>query len=162
IYALLLSTCVLAALGGVIAFGTVVQAGTRPGTTTGGHESQDLDPRGIAQYVTTSFGGLTIEGVQEIAGHDMGSQNAMMQGIPGYVGPGQVQVQASVMLTNTTGHSVACAPTQFQLSYAGATQLQAPSSASLPTEALQPRTTVAGTVSYIVPSDAKSLVLRYH
>src|SRR5262249_36806816 len=139
----------------------LVQPRALPSASDSGHDSQDSGPHSSAQHITTSFGDLTIEGVQEIGGHDMGSQNAMMQGIPGYVGPGQLQVQAFVTLTNTTGHAVACAPNQFQLTYAAGAQPQAPSSASLPTEALQPRTAVAGTVSFIVPSDAKSLVLRY-
>lgn len=161
IYAVILGGLVLTAMGGATAFQLVRHGREAQSAGHVGAGADDASANASTLHITTSFGRLTIEGVQEIAGHDMGSQNAMMQGIPGYIGPGQMQVQAFVTLSNATGHTIACAPNQFQLVYPNEAQPQTPSSASLPASLLRPRTNVTGTVSFIVPAGTKDMVLQY-
>jgi len=113
----------------------------------------------IAQPITTSFGVVTVTGVENNIGLTTNDLGGMAHGIQGLVQSDQVQVQVLVSLTNTQSHAVQYSADLFQLIVGSGIPALQPSSSSIFGGPLRPAAHVEGRVSFVVPWSAPELVL---
>lgn len=124
----------LTALGGYVAVGVVDRA------------ASPAPPAGVGEEVPTSFGALSVLGVERLTAHGHGPANVLP--------PGTFQLQLTVTLSNALPRRVHTAPDSLRV--AGL----APTRSTLPV-ALRPGASVTGRVSFLVPARSDELRLTY-
>ena len=124
----------LTALGGYVAVGVVDRATSTP------------PPARVGEAVPTSFGALSVLGVERLTAHGHGPANVLP--------PGTFQLQLTVTLSNALPRLVHTAADSVRV--AGV----APARSTLP-RALRPGASVTGRVSFLVPARSDELRLTY-
>ncbi|HET7478007.1 MAG TPA: DUF4352 domain-containing protein [Rubrobacteraceae bacterium] len=149
LYSALLVLVALAALGAYMATGVF----------TG---KQDSSTYAMAQDIPTSFGVVAVEYVQKTPGLTAKQLGGMTHGIGSNIPPDKVQVQANVVLTNITNHTVDYSPEQFSM-ISGSGEKKIPlTSATLQGGTLQPDASISGMVSFVAPRDGSNLAIDFN
>lgn len=124
-------------------------------TGTGGA----LHQHGATGSVRASFGSLAIAEVRTLPGLTPRAL-ASVTHFPSYVPPTSMQVQVTVVLTNTLDRPVRYAPEQFRL-WAGLRSTSQASDGSTPATALQPRASLEARLEFVAPRGGSRLWLEY-
>jgi hypothetical protein len=152
--ALVLSVVALAAGGVVIAVGALQQGASAPATPA------PKGPFGVSQDIPTSFGAIAIDNVEKLNGMKAKDLTGMTH-FPSYVKPNQVQVQASVSITNLLPRTVDYSPTQFRLLVGEKRKPVDEVRASFRPGTLQPDASVSGQLKFVAPRNGSKLWLEF-
>lgn len=116
----------------------------------------------VGHPITTTFGSLTVVHAQTIDGltaEDM--WNGMSHGIQSLVQPDEAQVAVSISLANTGDRPIRVDPGQFAVVVEGEAGPVAPTGTTVQPLALQPGSTVDGTLVFVVPLTGASATFSY-
>jgi hypothetical protein len=143
---------VLAAVGIILA-ADLLARGTGPAGQAGSF--------GMAQNIPTSFGFVTVQHVEQLAGLTARDLGGMTHGIQDYVPPEQVQIQAYVTLTNRLGRPLSYSPGQFHVLAEQSDTPILPSGANLQPGTLPPNASIDARLKFVVPNDGSRLWLEF-
>ena len=145
----------LLVLVALAAFGAYMAAGVFTG-------KQDSSTYAMAQDVPTSFGVVAVEYVQKTPGLTAKQLGGMTHGIGSNIPPDKVQIQANVVLTNITNHTVDYAPEQFSMISGDGGKKIPLTSATLQGGTLQPDASISGMVSFVAPRDGSNQAIDFN
>jgi hypothetical protein len=114
---------------------------------------------GAAGFVRSSFGSLRVSDVRTLPGLTSKSLGGVTH-FPSYVPPTSMQVQVSVVLTNTLARPVEYTPEQFRL-WAGPRRSARAAGASTPATTLQPRASLEVRLDFVAPRGGPRLWLEF-
>lgn len=153
---LVVAVAALAALiGGVVAAGLI----------RGDSKKVEIPVRqsyAVGSVIPTSFGAVSIDGVERQAGLGAKALAGATHGIGGYVAPSQLQLEVSTTIKNLTDGVQPYAADQFDVMIGGARRPVLVRSATVTSGTLQPGAAIEATLVFVVPRNGKRLTLRYH
>jgi hypothetical protein len=115
----------------------------------------------VGQSVPTSFGVVAVQSADKIAGLTAKDLAGVTHGIQDLIRPDQVQVQVAVELTNLRNHPVAYTPDQFRLASTKSSTPLSVVATSLQPNALQPKASIDGTLTFVAPRNGAKLVVEF-
>jgi hypothetical protein len=115
---------------------------------------------GIGDEVPTSFGAISVGHAERTKGVTRKAVASAAHGVPGFIGPNKVRVQASVTLTNLLDGTTNYSPKQFSLLVGKDKKIPLESSTLRP-GSLQPDAAVDGKYKFVAPRDGSRLRLRF-
>ncbi|HEX2728594.1 MAG TPA: DUF4352 domain-containing protein [Rubrobacteraceae bacterium] len=151
----LLLPVLLVLVGALAIYGAVTAVGIFAG------EDRASINYAIAQDVPTSFGVVAVEYVQKTPGLTAKQLGGMTHGIQSNIPPDKVQVQANVVLTNITNHTVDYSSKQFSMISGTGEKKILPSGGTLQDGTLQPDASISGTVSFVAPRDGSNQAIEF-
>src|SRR5205085_3930490 len=115
----------------------------------------------VGQSVPTSFGVVAVQSADKIAGLTAKDLAGVTHGIQDLIRPDQVQVQVAVELTNLRNHPVAYTSDQFRLASTKSSTPLSVVATSLQPNALQPKASIDGTLTFVAPRNGARLVVEF-
>jgi hypothetical protein len=144
----------LAVAGAVLAPAALIGAGHSEGRSS--------SILAVGTPATTSFGSLTIERVQTIAGLDPSVfDNGMAHGIQGLVPTTEAQIQVSVSLVNSSDAPAKLDPRQFQLRVEGVADPVLVTGSTLMAVALPPKADIDATLTFVAPRGGARMSVEF-
>jgi len=123
----------------------------------GGH----AHPAEIGQAIPTSFGAVTVQRAQTLAGLTSGDLGGVTHGIQNLVLSDKAQVEVAFLLGNTSRAPVRVDPSQFRLIVEGATDPVAASGSTVQPLWLRPGASVEASVTFVVPQTGALMSVAY-
>ena len=127
------------------------------GDADGGH----VDAPEIGHAIPTSFGAVTVQRAQTLAGLTSGDLGGVTHGIQNLVLSDKAQVEVAFLLGNTSGAPVRVDPSQFRLIVQGATDPVAVSGSTVQPLWLRPGASVEASVTFVVPQSGAQMTVAY-
>ena len=116
----------------------------------------------VGSVIPTSFGAVSIDGVERQAGLGARALAGATHGIGGYVRPSELQLEVSTTIKNLTDGVQPYAADQFDVMVGSAKQPVRVRSATVTSGTLQPGAAIEATLVFVVPRNGRRLTLRYH
>lgn len=116
---------------------------------------------GIAHPAPTSFGTISVEFAQFLGGPSLNALTGSNHNVGALVGSDQMQVEATVTITNFKKHTVDYSPTQFDLLVGNKTQPIVPKRASVGAGTLQPNAGIDERLVFVTGLTRQDFTLRY-
>lgn len=156
--ALVLTIAALAITGAVIGAGVLSRGDSPAGVPA---DSLPKGPFGVGQDIPATFGAVAVENVAKIKGLTAKDVSGVTHGIPNLVKAGQMQVQASVTMTNLTDQPIRYSPTQFRLLVGKDRKPVHEVRSNIRPGTLQPDAAVDGRLSFVAPASGQKLWLAF-
>jgi len=115
----------------------------------------------IGRGIATSFGSVTVAGIDILPGLTAEEVGGMTHGVSGFVAAAQEQIGVNVLVANSTDHAVRILPAAFTLAIEGTQQPFVNTGATFGSVLLQPGSSVEGAVKFIVPRAAANVFIHY-
>jgi len=115
----------------------------------------------IGDDIAVSFGTLKVTSVDEVAGLSPEALSGQDHGIGGLVPEGRMEIQASVILGNTSSAPVRYSSKAFRLAVMGTDETLEPVSSTLGDGDLAAGSSVSGAIRFVVPASGVEHVLLY-
>jgi hypothetical protein len=115
----------------------------------------------IGDQIATSFGSLTIQRSDTLAGLTSQDLGGVTHGINDLVLSDSAQVEVSFLLVSTSSAEARVEPGQFRLVVSGTTDPLAPTGSTMRPLTLAPGARVAASVTFVVPRSGAQMSVRY-
>ena len=129
---------------------------------TAGHDDAGLSPATfVGERITTSYGSITVEHVEDIGGLTPGDLGGVTHGIQNLVLSDSAQVEVSVLFANETGSSVEVTPAQFRLVVEGKADPVEPTGSTIRPLQLAPGASLEAGLTFVVKQTGARLSVTY-
>ena len=153
VFAFVAAVIALSFFGAVLAVGLV--------TGTGAHDHAEPATAGTGLAQKTSFGQVTVQEAEKLAGLTSKSVGGVTHGVQNLVTQENAQVQVGVLLTNLSDRSVEYSPAQFQLRVGRAGEPSPAQASNVLPGTLAAGASIEGRLGFVVPRATGPLFVEF-